>query len=58
VIIGSGYNSRSGGLDPGGRFSSLGDKTSICITIATTIFVHLIPSGNKGIRMSLFERKG
>jgi hypothetical protein len=58
VIIGSGCSSRGGRLDPGSRFSFLGDKTFICIAIAAAIFVHLIPSGNKGIRMSLFERKG
>jgi hypothetical protein len=57
VIIGSGYSSRSNRLDPGGRFSFLGDKTSICITIAAAIFVHLILSGNRGIGMFLFERK-
>jgi hypothetical protein len=58
VIISSGCSSRSSRLDPGSRFSSLGDETSICTTIAATIFVHLIPSGNRGIGMSLFERKG
>jgi hypothetical protein len=58
VIIGGGCGSRGSGLDPGGGFSFLGDETSICITIAATIFVHLIPSGNRGIGMSLFERKG
>jgi hypothetical protein len=58
VIISSSCGSRGGGLDPGGGFSSLGDETSICIAIATAIFVHSIPSGNRGIRMSLFERKG
>jgi hypothetical protein len=58
VIIGGGYNSRGSRLNPGGRFSSLGNKTSIYITIAAAIFVHLIPSGNRGIRISLFERKG
>jgi hypothetical protein len=58
VIIGGGYSSRGNGLDPGDRFSSLGDKTSICTAIATAIFVHLIPSRNRGIGMFLFERKG
>jgi hypothetical protein len=58
VIISGGYNNRNSRLDPGNRFSSLGDKTSICIAIAAIIFVHLIPSGNRGIGMSLFERKG
>jgi hypothetical protein len=58
VIISSGYSSRGSGLDPGGRFLSLGDETSICIAIAATIFVHSIPSRNRSIRMSLFERKG
>jgi hypothetical protein len=58
VIISSGCSGRGSGLDPGGRFSSLGDETSICTTIATVIFVHLIPSRNRGIRISLFERKG
>jgi hypothetical protein len=58
VIIGGGCGSRGSRLDPGGRFSSLGDETSICTAIAATIFVHSIPSGNKGIGMSLFERKG
>jgi hypothetical protein len=58
VIISSSYSSRGGGLDPGGRFSSLGDETSICTAIAAAIFVHLIPSRNRGIGMSLFERKG
>jgi hypothetical protein len=58
VIIGGGYGGRGNGLDPGGGFSSLGDETSICTAIAATIFVHLIPSGNRGIGMSLFERKG
>jgi hypothetical protein len=58
VIIGGGCGSRGGGLDPGGGFSSLGDETSICTAIAAAIFVHSIPSGNRGIGMSLFERKG
>jgi hypothetical protein len=58
VIISSSCGSRGGRLDPGGGFSSLGDETFICIAIATAIFVHSIPSGNRGIRMSLFERKG
>jgi hypothetical protein len=58
VIIGSSCSSRGGRLDPGGGFSSLGDETSICTIIAAAIFVHSIPSGNKGIGMSLFERKG
>jgi hypothetical protein len=57
VIISSGCSSRGSGLDPGGRFSSLGDETSICTAIAAAIFVHSIPSGNRGIGMSLFERK-
>jgi hypothetical protein len=58
VIISSGCSSRDNGLDPGNRFSFLGDETSICTIIAAVIFVHSIPSGNKGIGMSLFERKG
>jgi hypothetical protein len=58
VIIGSGCSGRGSRLDPGGGFSFLGDETSICTAIATAIFVHLIPSGNRGIGMSLFERKG
>jgi hypothetical protein len=58
VIIGSGCNSRGSRLDPGGGFSSLRDEISICIIIATTIFVYLIPNRNRGIGMSLFERKG
>jgi hypothetical protein len=58
VIIGGGCSGKGSGLDPGDRFSSLGDETSICITIAAAIFVHSIPSGNRGIGMSLFERKG
>jgi hypothetical protein len=58
VIISSGCNSRGGGLDPGDRFSSLGDETFIYTAIAAAIFVHSIPSGNRGIGMSLFERKG
>jgi hypothetical protein len=58
VIISSGYSGRGGGLDPGGGFSSLGDETSICTAIAAAIFVHSIPSGNRSIGMSLFERKG
>jgi hypothetical protein len=58
VIIGGGYSGRGSGLDPGGGFSSLGDETSICIAIAAAIFVHSIPSRNRGIGMSLFERKG
>jgi hypothetical protein len=57
VIISSSYSSRGGGLDPGDRFSSLGDETSICIAIAAIIFVHSIPSGNRGIGIFLFERK-
>jgi hypothetical protein len=58
VIISSSCNSKSNRLDPGNRFLFLGNKTSICITIAAVIFVHLIPNRNRGIRMSLFERKG
>jgi hypothetical protein len=58
VIISSSCSSRGSRLDPGGRFLSLGDETSICIAIATAIFVHSIPSRNRGIGMSLFERKG
>jgi hypothetical protein len=58
VIISSGCGSRGSRLDPGGRFSSLGDETFICTAIAAAIFVHSIPSGNRGIGMSLFERKG
>jgi hypothetical protein len=58
VIISGGCSSRGGGLDPGGGFSSLGDETSICTVIVVAIFVYSIPSGNKGIGMSLFERKG
>jgi hypothetical protein len=58
VIISSGYSSRGSRLDPGDRFSFLGDETSIYTTIAAIIFVHSIPSRNKGIGMSLFERKG
>jgi hypothetical protein len=58
VIISSSYSSRGSGLDPGNRFSFLGDETSICTTIAADIFVYSIPSGNRGIGMSLFERKG
>jgi hypothetical protein len=58
VIIGSGCSSRGGGLDPGDGFSSLGDETSICTAIAAAIFVYSIPSGNRGIGMFLFERKG
>jgi hypothetical protein len=58
VIISGGYSSRGGGLDPGGGFSFLGDETSICTAIAAAIFVHSIPSGNRGIGMFLFERKG
>jgi hypothetical protein len=58
VIIGGGCSSRGSRLDPGDGFSFLGDETSICITIAAAIFVHSIPSGNRGIGMSLFERKG
>jgi hypothetical protein len=58
VIIGGGCSGRGIRLDPGGGFSFLGDETSICITIAAAIFVHLIPSRNRGIGMSLFERKG
>jgi hypothetical protein len=57
VIINSGCSSKSNRLDPGDRFSFLGDETSICTAIAAAIFVHLIPSGNKGIGISLFERK-
>jgi hypothetical protein len=57
VIISSGCSSKSNRLDPGDRFSSLGDETSICTAIAATIFVHSIPNRNKGIRMFLFERK-
>jgi hypothetical protein len=58
VIISGGYNSRDSGLDPGSRFLSLGDETFIYTAIAIAIFVHLIPSGNRGIGMFLFERKG
>jgi hypothetical protein len=61
VIIGSGCgscSSSSSRLDPGGGFSSLGDETSICTAISATIFVYSIPSGNRGIGVSLFERKG
>jgi hypothetical protein len=58
VIIGGGCSGRGGRLDPGGRFSSLGDETFICTAIAAAIFVYLIPSGNRDIGMSLFERKG
>jgi hypothetical protein len=58
VIISSGYSSKGGRFDPGDGFSSLGDETSICTTIAAAIFVHSIPSRNRGIGMSLFERKG
>jgi hypothetical protein len=58
VIISSGCSNRGGGLDPGGGFSSLGDETSICTAIAAAIFVHSIPSRNRGIGMFLFERKG
>jgi hypothetical protein len=57
VIIGSSYNNKGSRLDPGNRFSFLGDKTSICTIIANIIFVHSIPSRNKGIGMFLFERK-
>jgi hypothetical protein len=57
VIISSSYSSRGNRLDPGVRFSSLGDETSICTAIAATIFVHSIPSRNRSIGMSLFERK-
>jgi hypothetical protein len=58
VIISSGCNSRGSRLDPGNGFSSLGDETFICTTIATAIFVYLIPNGNRGIGISLFKRKG
>jgi hypothetical protein len=58
VIISSGCNSSNSRLDPGNRFLFLGDETSICTIIATAIFVHLIPSGNRSIGVSLFERKG
>jgi hypothetical protein len=58
VIISGGYSSRGSRLDPGDGFSSLGNETFICTTIAAAIFVHLIPSGNRGIGMFLFERKG
>jgi hypothetical protein len=58
VIIGGSCSSKGSRLDPGGRFSSLGDETSICTAITAAIFVHLIPSRNRGIGMSLFERKG
>jgi hypothetical protein len=58
VIISGSYNSKGSRLDPGNRFSSLGDETFICIAIAAAIFVYLIPSGNRGIGMFLFERKG
>jgi hypothetical protein len=57
VIISSGCGGRGSRLDPGDGFSSLGDEIFICIAIAATIFVHSIPSGNRGIGMSLFERK-
>jgi hypothetical protein len=39
-------------------FRPWGTETSICIVIVAAIFVHSIPSGNRGIGMSLFERKG
>jgi hypothetical protein len=58
VIIGSGCSNRDSRLDPGDRFLSLGDETSICTAIATAIFVYSIPSRNRGIGMSLFEKKG
>jgi hypothetical protein len=58
VIISGGCNNRGGRLDPGDGFLFLGDEISICTAIAAAIFVHLIPSGNRGIGMSLFERKG
>jgi hypothetical protein len=58
VIISNSYSSKGSRLDPGNRFSFLGDETFICITIAAAIFVHSIPSRNRGIGMSLFERKG
>jgi hypothetical protein len=57
VIISSSYSSRGNGLDPGDRFLFLEDEISICITIVAIIFVHSIPSGNRGIGMFLFERK-
>jgi hypothetical protein len=61
VIIGGGCGgcgSSGSGLDPGGGFSSPGDETSICTAISAAIFVYSIPSGNRGIGVSLFERKG
>jgi hypothetical protein len=58
VIISSSYNNKNSRLDPGNRFSFLGDETFIYITIAIAIFVHSIPSRNRGIGISLFERKG
>jgi hypothetical protein len=58
VIIGGGCGGRGGGLEPGGGFSFLGDETFICTVIAAAIFVYSIPSGNRGIGMFLFERKG
>jgi hypothetical protein len=58
VIISGSCSGRGSRLDPGGGFSSLGDETFIYTAIAAAIFMHLIPSGNRGIGMSLFERKG
>jgi hypothetical protein len=58
VIISSSCSSSNSKLDPGDRFSSLGDETFICTAIAAAIFVHSIPSRNRGIGVSLFERKG
>jgi hypothetical protein len=58
VIIISGYSGRGSRLDPGNGFLFLEDETSICTIIAIVIFVHSIPSRNRGIGMFLFERKG
>jgi hypothetical protein len=58
VIIGDSCDGRGSRLDPGNRFSSLGNETFICTAIATAIFVYLIPSRNRGIGIFLFERKG
>jgi hypothetical protein len=57
VIISGSCSNRNSRLDPGDGFSSLGDETSICTTITAAIFVYSIPSGNRSIRISLFERK-